>query len=249
MCFTAFKFVPFLKNLNQPGTKSHGWWVDIFGQDPDQVGDAKPVYSTASDKDLVDVPESLHKHLPPKYFVRARASFTPEATGCFRFGFSVAGKGKVKLDDDVVIDLWTDQPPKTEDTPCFNRLSMERYYDIDLQKDVPVAIEVLMVNEDVSGGVGTAFTLAGRLGGYEVLEPDQGLDNAVQIARSVDVPIVMVGLSSDYESESSDRKHLDLPPASVRLVQAVLDANPSAVSEKGNNHIQILVKPCTAQIA
>ncbi|KPM38485.1 putative beta-glucosidase H [Neonectria ditissima] len=225
----TFKFVPFLKHLNQPDTSDHGWWVNIYGENPDEVPDAEPVYSTATDKDLIDVPEGLHKDLPHKYFVRARATFTPDTSARYRFGFSVAGKGRVKFDGKEVIDLWSDQPPKTDDTACFNRLSMERFYDADVQKGKTVDIEVVMVNEDVSGGVGTAFTLAGRLGGYEILAPEQGLADAVRIAQSVDVPIVMAGLSADYESESSDRKHLRLPPAADRLVHAVLDANPNAI--------------------
>ncbi|KAM0540615.1 hypothetical protein ACHAPJ_013571 [Fusarium lateritium] len=106
---------------------------------------------------------------------------------------------------------------------------MERFYDLDVQRGRPIAVEVLMVNEDVSGGVGTAFTLAGRLGGFETLEPQRGLEDAVRIAKSVDIPIVMAGLSSDYESEASDRKNLELPRAANQLVNAVLDANPNAV--------------------
>ncbi|KAH6952443.1 glycoside hydrolase superfamily [Ilyonectria sp. MPI-CAGE-AT-0026] len=225
----SFKFVPFLKKLDQPGTNNHGWFVEIFSQNPDDDPDAQPVYSTATDKDLIDVPESLHKFLPHKYFVRAKAVFSPENSVRFCFGFSVAGKGKVRIDGKDVIDLWASQPPKTDDTPCFNRLSMERFYDMNVQKGLAINVEVLMVNEDVSGGVGTAFTLAGRLGGYEVLEPGQGLADAVRIAQSVDVPIVMVGLSADYESEASDRKHLRLPPGADELVEVVLDANPNAI--------------------
>jgi hypothetical protein len=36
--------------------------------------------------------------------------------------------------------------------------------------------------------------------------------------------------SADYESESSDRKHLKLPRAANQLIQTVLDANPRTVS-------------------
>ncbi|KAH7129750.1 glycoside hydrolase superfamily [Dactylonectria estremocensis] len=225
----SFKFVPFLKKLDQPRTNSHGWFVEIFSQNPDDHPGAQSIYSTATDKDLIDVPESLHTFLPHKYFVRAKAVFSPENSVRFCFGFSVAGKGKVRIDGTDVIDLWASQPPKTDDTPCFNRLSMERFYEMDVQKGLAINVEVLMVNEDVSGGVGTAFTLAGRLGGYEVLEPDQGLADAVRIAQSVDVPIVMVGLSADYESEASDRKHLRLPTGADKLVEVVLDANPNAI--------------------
>lgn len=226
----AFKFSPFLKRLDQPGKDVHGWYVEIFGQHPEHTPEAQPIYSVASDKDLVDVPESLHELFPEKYFVRARAVYTADTTARFRFGFSVAGKGKVKIDGIDAIDLWTDQPPKTDDTPCFNRLSMERFYDIGVQKGQKLNIEVIMVNEDVAGGVGTAFTLAGRVGGYDVLEPEQGLCEAIEISKSVDVPIVMTGLSADHESENSDRKHLRLPPGADKLIQTVLEANPRAVS-------------------
>ncbi|KAJ9150022.1 Beta-glucosidase [Pleurostoma richardsiae] len=172
---------------------------------PDHDPDTES-YSTAADGDLIDVPESLHRFLPHKYYVGTRTVFTPQNSARFRFGFSVAGKGRVKLDDKEVIDLWTNQPPKTDDTPCFNRLSVERFYDADMRKGQTVKIEVLMVNEDVSG-----------------------LADTVKIARSVDVPIVMVGLSADYEGEASDRRHLELPPAATHLIQAVLDANPNTI--------------------
>lgn len=142
----------------------------------------------------------------------------------------MAGKGKVRIQGEEAIDLWSSQPPKTADTPCFNRLSMERFFDLDVRQGERVSVEVVMVNEDVAGGVGTAFTLAGRLGGHEVVEKDHGLMQAVEMARSVDVPIVLAGLSADYESENSDRKHLRLPPGADDMIQAVLEANSNAVS-------------------
>lgn len=150
------------------------------------------------------------------------------------------------MDGEQVIDLWTDQPPKTQDTPCFNRLSMERFYDRDVRQGEAIDIEILLVNEDVRGGVGTAFTLAGRLGGYEILEPEQGIDDALRIAKSVDVPIVMAGLSADYESENSDRQNLDLPSAATRLIEAVLSANPNTVSLVASipNTLHKLSSPC-----
>jgi beta-glucosidase len=228
MCL-AFKFSPFLKHLKQPETGNSGWLVEIFGEDPEANLHATPVYSTPTDKDLIDIPESLHHLFPTKYFVRARTIYTADRSTKFRFGFSVAGKGRVKIDNHDAIDLWTDQPPKTDDTPCFNRLSMERFYDLKVTAGQKLSITMILVNEDITGGVGTAFTLAGRLGGYEILDPEQSLRDAVRVARAVVVPIVMTGLTTDHESENSDRKHLRLPPGADALIEAVLEANPNAV--------------------
>ncbi|CEL03944.1 hypothetical protein ASPCAL05080 [Aspergillus calidoustus] len=228
-CYT-FKFSPFIKQLKQPDTGDAGWLVEIYGKDPEDNPHAMPLYSSPTDKDLIDIPESLHHLFPKKYYVRARTIYTAEKSTRFRFGFSVAGKGRVKINKHDAIDLWSSQPPKTEDTPCFNRLSMEKFYDLDVTAGQEIPIEMVLVNEDITGGVGTAFTLAGRLGGYEILDAEQGLRDAAKVARAVDVPIVMTGLTTNHESENSDRKHLRLPPGADRLIETVLDANPNAIS-------------------
>ena len=185
--------------------------------------------SALAEKQLIDVPESLHKSIPTKYFVRARARYTAETSGLFRFGFSTSGKGKLKVNGQQVIDLWTSQPPKTDSTACFNRLSMERFHDIEVTQGQVLELEVLQVNENLAGGVGTALTLTGRVGGYELLDEDQSIKEAAELARKVDIPIVITGLSSDYEYEGSDRKNLRLPGRVDELIQAVLSANKNTV--------------------
>ncbi|KAI5458717.1 glycoside hydrolase superfamily [Mariannaea sp. PMI_226] len=225
----TFKFGPLLKTLTQPDSQEKGWFIEIFGENPDENPSAKPVLTTTTVKELIDVPESFHSSLPEKYFVRARSVFTAESSCRFRFGFSTSGKGRVRLDGEEVIDLWTSQPPKTQDTPCFNRLSMERFYELDMVKGQNVKVEVSLVNEDLAGGVGTSLTLAGRLGGFEIIDEDKALQEAVELAKKVDIPIVLTGLSNEYECEGSDRTHLRLPRRSDELIQAVLDANPNTI--------------------
>ncbi|KAF5004931.1 hypothetical protein FDECE_8584 [Fusarium decemcellulare] len=225
----SFRFSPLLKGLTPPESEAEGWFVEIFGENPNENTNAKAVVTTIAEKQLVDVPESYHKSIPEMYYVRARARYTVQNSGLFRFGFSTSGKGKLKIDGREVIDLWTHQPPKTESTACFNRLSMEKFYDIEVTKGQVLNLEVLQVNEDLAGGVGTALTLTGRVGGYEIFDEDQGIKDAAELARNVDVPIVVTGLSSDYEYEGADRKNLRLPGRVDELIQAVLSANPKAI--------------------
>ncbi|KDN70514.1 putative glycosyl hydrolase family 3 N terminal domain-containing protein [Colletotrichum sublineola] len=227
----SFRFSPLLKNLAPTETQHEGfgWSVEIFGEDPDEHVDAEVLVSAHAQKELIDIPESFHASLPKKFYARARATYTPSTSGPFRFGFSTSGKGKLKINGKEVIDLWADQPIKTGPTPCFNRLSMEKFYDTTVTEGQPINLEVVQVNEDLSGGVGTALTLAGRVGGFEVIDEDVAIKEAADLAKTVDVAIVVVGLSSDFEYEGADRKHLRLPGRVDDLIQAVLEANPDAV--------------------
>ncbi|KAF4776403.1 glycosyl hydrolase family 3 [Colletotrichum scovillei] len=227
----SFRFSPLLKNLapQQSQHKGFGWSVEIFEENPDEKPDAKVLVTAHAQKELIDVPESFHASLPKKFYVRAKATYTPSVTGPFRFGFSTSGKGKLRVDGKDLIDLWTDQPPKTGPTPCFNRLSMENFCNTDVVEGRTLELEVVQVNEDLSGGVGTALTLAGRVGGFELIDEEVAIREAADLAKKVDVPIVVTGLSSDFEYEGADRKHLRVPGRVDDLIEAVLEANPNAV--------------------
>ncbi|KAI8664999.1 Fn3-like domain-containing protein [Fusarium sp. Ph1] len=52
---------------------------------------------------------------------------------------------------------------------------------------------------------------------------------AVELARQVDVPIVIAGLNADYESEAVDRKDLRLPPGVDELIERVAKVNPRTI--------------------
>ncbi|KAH7141110.1 glycoside hydrolase superfamily [Dactylonectria macrodidyma] len=227
-CHT-FRFSPPLTYLESPDTHQFGWSVEIFGENPDDHPDAKPVLTATAEKELIDVPESFQASLPKKYFVRARAFYKPETTGAFRFGFCASGKGVLKIDGQVAIDQWASQLPKTDSTPCFNRMCMEKFFDLDVTEGGSLLLEALLVNEDVSGGVGTALTLAGRVGGFQVFDEDEGIRDAVELAKKVDIAILIAGLSSDWEYEGSDRKHLRLPGRTDDLIRCVLEANPNTI--------------------
>lgn len=59
---------------------------------------------------------------------------------------------------------------------------------------------------------------------------DEGLvAAAVELAATVDVPIVVVGLPGAYETEGLDRPHMRLPESHDALVRAVAEANPNTV--------------------
>jgi len=60
-------------------------------------------------------------------------------------------------------------------------------------------------------------------------DPMEHIPQAVQAAKDAEVALLFIGLTEDYESESFDRKTLDLPAHHNALVEAVLAVNPNTV--------------------
>lgn len=55
------------------------------------------------------------------------------------------------------------------------------------------------------------------------------LQEAAAVAAQADVAVLFVGLPESYESEGWDRHHLNLPPAHIRLIEAVCRVQPRTV--------------------
>ncbi|HIY66094.1 MAG TPA: glycoside hydrolase family 3 C-terminal domain-containing protein, partial [Candidatus Agrococcus pullicola] len=66
------------------------------------------------------------------------------------------------------------------------------------------------------------------------------LVEAVATAASADVAVVFVGLPDQDESEGFDRAHIDLPAAHLRLIDAVVEANPNVVIVLSNGGVVAL---------
>lgn len=68
-----------------------------------------------------------------------------------------------------------------------------------------------------------------QLGGAEVINPDEELARAVQLAKEADVVVAIVGLNADWESEGYDRSTLALPGRTDELIAKVAAANPRTI--------------------
>jgi beta-glucosidase len=79
-------------------------------------------------------------------------------------------------------------------------------------------------------GYSGVYMLYGKKVRTETAPPDSALmAQAIATAKSSDMAILFVGGNRDYESESRDRKTLDLPFSEQALVDAVTAANPNTI--------------------
>ena len=60
-------------------------------------------------------------------------------------------------------------------------------------------------------------------------ESDALLKEAVEVARTSDVALLVCGLNHDYDAESFDRLNMDIPYGQVELIQEVVKANPRTI--------------------
>ena len=75
------------------------------------------------------------------------------------------------------------------------------------------------------------FSTAGvvQLGGVEVQDSDELLEQAVDLAKDADAVIAVVGLNDDWEIEGVDRTTLALPGRTDELIARVAAANAKTV--------------------
>ncbi|MER5648632.1 glycoside hydrolase family 3 C-terminal domain-containing protein [Streptosporangium sp. NPDC002524] len=153
--------------------------------------------------------------------VEIRALLSPEVDGLWEL--AVAGWGHVRLEADghVLVDEEverdTDDPATVHLSPPYRRAR----FPVTAGRDVE-----LVSRRRLDPGSGIASVLAA--------DPPRRADEvelaaAVELARTCDVVVVVVGSTEEIENEGADRTHLELPGRQDELVRAVAAANPATV--------------------
>ncbi|KAM6522993.1 hypothetical protein FALCPG4_012599 [Fusarium falciforme] len=223
------RFSPLLSdNVTVPGTSEPGYKLRWFVVDPDQNADASPIHTMTATQAQMYFADNLPQGVPDVYWLRVTTTYTAPATKTVQLGLCVIGRGRISIDGQPAVDLWTDHPPKMVPCPMFGQASMERTADLDCEVGKQYEISILLKNESVVPSTGALMAGGLRIGCCDKLAPDS-VDRAVELAKQVDVPIVIAGLNSDYESEAMDRENLDLPPYVDNLIERCIEANPNTV--------------------
>jgi beta-glucosidase len=159
------------------------------------------------------------------------ATYTAEQTGDFEFGLCVFGTARLYVDGELVVDNETVQRSGgsffnvgTVEETGIRRVEAGRSYHIKVVFASGAASKIKDADGVVSFGGGGV-----RIGGARVIDADEEIRKAVELAASVDQVVLVVGLNADFEQEGHDRSHMDLPGRSDDLVAAVAAANPRTV--------------------
>lgn len=167
---------------------------------------------------LHDVPAGVDR---AGFSARLSARFTPEADGEQLFSLVSAGKSRLYLDGDLLIDNWDGWRPGDS---YFGGGSLEVIAPAQLAagRSYELAVEYTCPTE------GRLGIRAVRLGALRPLG-DAAIVEAAALASTSDLALVFVGLTGEWDSEGADRPHMDLVGRQNELVAQVAAANPNTV--------------------
>ncbi|EUC62976.1 glycoside hydrolase family 3 protein [Rhizoctonia solani AG-3 Rhs1AP] len=211
-----------------------GYDIEWFNEDPVQNPDAKRVHYTHGTTSFAFFNDNLPGDdvLHQECWATMTAIFTPEVTGKYEFGAAATGLVDVYVDGKKIIDNSSNPVPghvffMTGTVEVLNtvELTAGKPAEIKLQFASPVAARTKGFTQIGAGSLSLEGRGGCRWGGGRTFEDDQGIKEAVDLAKKVDKVVLVVGLNNDWESEGYDRDNMELPRATNRLVSAVLEVN------------------------
>ncbi|EWY92291.1 beta-glucosidase [Fusarium oxysporum NRRL 32931] len=220
------------KLLKTVGEQRQGFTLRIYNDPPPSSGaDTRKVLETRIlDDSNIWFVDYEHPALEQIWYADIEGVLTPEKTGEWDFGLCVHGTGELFIDGELVVSNVVDQKPGSSFLGCgtvektgSRMLEGGKSYNVVVRWgcDKTSDLKVSGVVDFGQGGM--------RLGGCPRLEPRQALQDAAELAKSVDQVVLCVGTSGEWESEGQDRANMSLPPGSDDLISAVLQANPNTV--------------------
>jgi beta-glucosidase len=153
-----------------------------------------------------------------RFSARLTTTFTPDEDGDWTFGLVAAGRARLIVDGELVIDNWTE----FEHSPVFFGMgSKEKTGVVAMQAGTPRSLVV-------EYRAATTFAAGVHVGAIRPMGSDR-IAEAVATAKDADVAVVIVGLDPESETEGRDRESMSLTGDQDELIRAVAAANPNTV--------------------
>lgn len=149
------------------------------------------------------------------FSARVSTHIAPEESGTFTFSLTSAGRSRLRVDGQELVDNWTEQ---TRGESFFGMGSAEVRAELTLEAGTRYLLEVDYSRQD-------SPLLAGLKVGFLPPVTDDMLERAVASAGAADAAVVIVGLTAEWEGEGGDRASLRLPGRQDELIEKVAAAN------------------------
>ncbi|KAH9209406.1 beta-glucosidase precursor [Leptodontidium sp. 2 PMI_412] len=169
-----------------------------------------------------------HPRLENIWYADAEGMFTPEESGLYDFGVCVQGTARLYIDGKLIVSNVENQ----RSGPSFlGSGTLEEVSTVEMvagkQYHVLLQWGCAKTSKLKAEGV-VDFGHGGfRFSGCKKLDPQEAIQKAADLAKTVDQVVLFAGLSGEWETEGQDREHMDLPPHTDELISKVLEANPN----------------------
>ena len=209
----------YLPEINKSLTKENGFLVEYFNVTDNRndfisskvLRGSKFWIFEGFAKDIIGIEDR------PDIFVKFSCTYVPDISGEHAFEIFAIGKSKLIINNEEIIDNWTDPLPGDA---FFAHGSSSKRGASNLEKDKSYQIEIQYKFE---GNFPAIYI------GCQPPDKIDLLDEALNIAKEVDEVILLVGTNSDWETEGNDRVDFNLPGEQNTLIEKVLEINPNAI--------------------
>jgi len=154
------------------------------------------------------------------FSVRASGSVVPEVSGTHVLHLVQAGRARVLIDGQVVIDATEGDFDRGDEFFGFGSVEIEAQ--VDLQAGVAVEVVVEFSSRDVGHVAGVRVGIAAQ-------QERDLLAEAEVVAGECDAVVLVVGTNDDWETEGRDRELFGLPGDQIELIERVCATNANTV--------------------
>jgi beta-glucosidase len=152
------------------------------------------------------------------FSARARTTLTPDVSGTWTLGFTVAGEARLFVNGERVADNESQGFGGSFFGLGKDEVTVQR--DLEAGKSYVIELEIRREAE---------FALSGFYFGALAPQTVDLVMQATDLAATSDVAIVIVGTNDEWETEGYDRDDMNLPGRQNELVAAVASVNPRTI--------------------
>ncbi|CAI7600629.1 unnamed protein product [Penicillium glandicola] len=221
------QMLPLLGKSLRTENELTGFTLKIFN-DPPTAPTRKALEERHETDSMIIFMDYDHQDLQRTWYADAEGYFVPEESGVYDFGLTVHGTARLFVDGNELIN---NADVQRAGTSFFGSGTLEERASLELEAGRKYKVHVQW-----GCGKTSTFRVPGvvdfghggfRFGACKRLSPQDGIAEAVRVAKEVDQVVLMAGLSAEWESEGEDRSTMSLPPHTDDLISQVLDANPN----------------------
>ncbi|KAL0958191.1 hypothetical protein HGRIS_000354 [Hohenbuehelia grisea] len=229
----TYMILPTLDYDLKTASGERGWTGEWFSHESDDslAAISEPLHTQLVDETRIFISNASPKGLTKRWTLKLTGFIERPYDIDFEFGLTAAGRAKLFVDGQLVIDNWTRQRRGDAFFGCGTK-EEKGVYPLKANKKHEVVVVFCNVRGPADGDEDEALmdsNPAVQLGGAEVKDSDEMIQEAVDLAKNSDVVIAVVGLNADWETEGYDRTTLALPGRTDELVSKVAAANPNTV--------------------
>ncbi|KAF9041689.1 glycoside hydrolase family 3 protein [Panaeolus papilionaceus] len=230
----AFKMLPSLDYEIMTPSGERGWIGTWHAHLDDQslVALDEVFLGRIIDETMMYLTTAAPPGITQRWTLKLQGQLKKRETDClFEFGLTVAGRAKLYVDGELVIDNWSIQ---RRGESFMGTGTVEERGTVQLKANIKhdILVEYCNVRGFSAGGEDETImdSMSGlRLGGAVVEDEDDLISRAVDISRDAEVVIAIVGLNSEWETEGHDRKNLACHGRTDELVSKVAAVNPNVI--------------------